>query len=91
MFRFYQALLKLRREHDAFLDGEVEVISRPEDDCMIYTRTLGSEKWAVVCNFHRAQEIALPFRCGEAALSNLGRQEASGLYAPSECAVFPVK
>ena len=58
---------------------------------MIYTRTLGNEKWVVVCNFHRAQEIALPFRCGEAALSNLGRQEASGLYAPYECAVFPVK
>ena len=91
VFRFYQALLKLRREHDAFLDGEVEVISRPEDDCMIYTRTLGNEKWVVVCNFHRAQEIALPFRCGGAALSNLGRQEASGLYAPYECAVYPVK
>ena len=84
VFRFYQALLKLRREHDAFLDGEVEVISRPEDDCMIYTRTLGAEKWAVVCNFHHAQEIALPFRCGGAALSNLGRCEAAGLYAPYE-------
>ena len=45
----------------------------------------------MVCNFHRAQEIALPFRCGGAALSNLGRREAAGLYAPYECAVFPVK
>ncbi|MBQ3400013.1 MAG: hypothetical protein IJG61_01250, partial [Lachnospiraceae bacterium] len=40
VYRFYQALLKLRREHGAFLDGAFEVLSAPEDDCFVFTRAL---------------------------------------------------
>ncbi len=89
VFRFYQELLKLRREHDAFLDGCFRVISAPEDECFIYTRTLGMEKWAVVCNFAQETAIALPFN-GEVVLSNLGRTDASGTYQAYECAVIRV-
>ena len=40
VYRFYQALLKLRREHGAFLDGAFDVLSAPEDDCFVFTRAL---------------------------------------------------
>ena len=91
VFRFYQALLRLRREQPAFLEGELEVISAPEDAYFAYTRTLGDEKWAVICNFEREQTITLPFACGAPALSNLGRTEASGSYRPYECAAAKVR
>ena len=89
VFRFYQKLLKLRREQDAFLDGSFEVISGPEEECFIFTRTLGQEQWAVVCNFAQETVIELPFD-GEVVLSNLGRIDVSGIYQEYECAVIRV-
>ncbi len=90
VYRFYQALLKLRREHPAFLDGDLEVISKPDDNFFIYTRRLGDECWAVVCNFDKEQEISLPFRCSEPALANLGRTAADGSYKAYECSISKV-
>ena len=87
VYRFYQALLKLRRENDVFLDGDLEVISAPEDRRFLYVRTLGDEKWAVVCNFDKKQDIELPFACERPALANLGRESADGAYRPYECSV----
>ena len=89
VFRFYQKLLKLRREQDAFLDGSFEVISGPEEECFIFTRTLGQEQWAVVCNFAQETVIELPLD-GEVVLSNQGRIDVSGIYQEYECAVIRV-
>ena len=86
VFRFFRSLLKLRSGEAAFLDGETEVLSSPDKTYFIYTRTLGSEKWAVICNFEAEQKITLPFKCEKPALANLGRRSADGLYAPYECA-----
>ncbi len=91
VFRFYQSLLRLRRSHDAFLDGDFRLVSEKSDPYMIYTRSLGDETWAVICNFEKEQEIALPFACEAPALSSLGRASAEGWYAPYECAVVRVK
>ena len=85
--RFYQELLKLRADNDAFTTGDFEVISAPEDDFFVFIRTAGDDKWAVVCNFEEERNIKLPFECEEPALSNLGRDTADGTYAPYECAV----
>ena len=90
VFRFYQELLRIRKENEAFLDGRLDVISKPEDDYFVYTRTLGDSSWAVVCNFSNEQEIQLPFRCKAPALSNLGRKSAGGVYAPYECSVSEI-
>ena len=86
VFRFYQAMLKLRRTNTAFLDGKLEVLSGPDDPFFIFTRTLGDEKWTVVCNFESEQRISLPFPCEAPALANLNRKTADGVYAPYECA-----
>ena len=86
VYRFYQELLELRAGNAAFQDGSVEVISSPEDDCFIYTRSAGNEKWAVICNFEKEQCIELPFECEPPALANLGRTTAAGRYISYECA-----
>ncbi len=88
VYRFYQKLLALRTGNDVFLDGDLDVLSAAEDDHFIYTRTLGDEKWVVVCNFEKEQDIRVPLECGKAMLSNLGREDADGTYLPYECAVF---
>ena len=89
VFRFYQQLLKLRRENDVFLDGRFAVLSAPEDECFIFTRELGLEKWAVVCNFAKENTVELPFD-GDVLLSNLNRTQAGGQYQAYECAVIRV-
>ena len=86
VYRFYQELLELRAGNAAFQDGSVEVISSPEDDFFIYTRSAGNEKWAVICNFEKEQCIELPFECEPPALANLGRTTAAGRYISYECA-----
>lgn len=91
VYRFYQALLKLRRENEAFKDGDFEVISKPEDDFFIYTRSSEGKKWAVVCIFEKEQNISLPFECEKPVLANLGRETAGGHYMPYECMAAEVK
>ena len=86
VYRFYQELLELRAENDAFQGGSVEVLSSPEDDFFIYTRSAGDEKWVVICNFEKDQDIELPFECEPPALANLGRTTAAGRYISYECA-----
>ncbi len=90
VYRFYQKLLRLRRETPAFLDGSMKVISSPDDAFFVYTRSLGEETWAVVCNFESEQRITLPFRCEKPVLSNMERESADGMFAPYECAVARV-
>ena len=90
VWRFYQALLSLRRNNETFLDGDVGVISSADDPYFIYTRTWKDEKWVVVCNFETEQEINVPFDCEVPALTNLKRTSMSGVYAPYECAIARV-
>ena len=91
VYRFYQNMLQLRNENRALQYGDVAVLSKPEDDFFIYTRSLGDSKWVVICNFETEQNIDLPFECEAPVLANLNRQAAGGSYAPYECAAAKVK
>ena len=87
VYRFYQALLALRRSNDAFLNGDLEVISSADDPYFIFARKMGNERWVVVCNFESEQQIKLPFQCEKPSLANLNREAIDGKYASYECAV----
>ena len=91
VYRFYQNMLHLRNSNQALQYGDVAVLSKPEDDFFIYTRSLGDSKWVVICNFETEQNIDLPFECEAPVLANLNRQAAGGSYAPYECAAAKVK
>lgn len=91
VWRFYQALLRLRREHEALVTGRLDVLSSREDPFLVYTRTLGDERWVIVCNFEEKQQISLPFPCEAPALANLSRKTEDGTYLPYECAVARVR
>ena len=91
VYRFYQELLKLRAGNNVFHDGIVEVISKPEDEYFAYTRSLNGEKWVVICNFEKEQDIEVPFECEPPSLANLDRKAASGRYISYECAISKLK
>ena len=60
VFRFYQALLKLRRENDAILYGGLEVQSQPWDTFFKFRREWGGEAFTVICNFEQENTIDIP-------------------------------
>ena len=60
VFRFYKALLTLRRESDAILYGTLKVLSKEEDPFFLFEREKDGEKLTVAINFERESEIALP-------------------------------
>jgi len=91
VYRFYQSLLKLRRDNAEFIDGDLEVISGPEDDFFAFVRSSSERKWVVVCNFEKEQTVSLPFICRKPVLANLGREQAEGQYKPYECMIAEVK
>jgi len=60
VFRFYQALLKLRKETPAILYGSLEVLSRPEDPFFAFRREYEGASYRVICNFEEAASIDIP-------------------------------
>ena len=90
VYRFYQALLKLRASHEAFITGITRVLSSPEDDFFVFTRAAGNETWVAAVNFANEQKIDVGLDCAAPALASLGRKTISGVYAPYECAVARV-
>ena len=103
VFRFYQKMLMLRKEHAAFRQGCFTVLSKPEDNYFVFTRELDGEKFTIFCNFEQDAVITIgdvtdsaaaerPVR-GELVLSNytLDREKNEAVYGrfkPYEIAVF---
>ncbi len=88
VFRFYQALLKLRKEHGAFRQGRFDVLSRPEDNFFVYERRLDEEKFTVVCNFDAPSEITCDGMDGAPVLSNCGMKAGERHFPPYGVAVY---
>ena len=93
VFRFYQELLKLRKEHAAFRQGSFTVVSKPEDDYFVFIRELGKEKFKVICNFEKDAVIGVEGMQGKLVLSNYAMggmvsEPACGRLRPYEIAVF---
>jgi oligo-1,6-glucosidase len=88
VFRFYQALLKLRKDHGAFRQGRFDVLSRPEDNFFAYKRSLGEEKFTVVCNFESPAEIVCGGMDGTPVLTNCGMKAGERHFPPYGVAVY---
>ncbi|MCR8641671.1 alpha-glucosidase [Paenibacillus sp. N1-5-1-14] len=51
IFHHYKQLITLRKKHEVMVYGRYDMIADGHDQIYAYTRTLGDEKWIVVCNF----------------------------------------
>ena len=52
VFRYYQKLIRLRKEHEIIVYGSYDLLLPDDRELYVYTRTLGNEKLLVVCNFY---------------------------------------
>ena len=89
VFRFYQALLKLRAGSDAVLFGEFTELSQPEDNYFVFTRCVENEMLLIVCNFENPSTISLDIEGCELLLANYADvTDVSDEYRPFEIRVF---
>lgn len=52
VFHYYRKLIRLRKEHEIIVYGNYDLLLPDDKELYVYTRTLGSEKLLVVCNFY---------------------------------------
>ncbi len=89
IFKFFKALLTLRRESEALRQGKFIPVYNEADNYLAYVRELNGERIAVVCNFEDTLCIDIPETQGKLVLSNYGRTEKDGnTYRPYEIAVY---
>lgn len=51
VFRYYQALIALRKRYPVFRDGIFTLLEPESESLFVYTRTSGTEELLVACNF----------------------------------------
>ncbi|WP_332698670.1 glycoside hydrolase family 13 protein [Halalkalibacter lacteus] len=51
IFHYYKKLIQIRKENEIVVYGTFDLIHEDSEDIFAYTRTLGDEKWLVICSF----------------------------------------
>lgn len=68
ILHFYKKLIAIRKENPVFVYGKYELILPDHGKLFVYTRTMGSDKALVICNFHdKPEKIELPSAIGGAS------------------------
>lgn len=89
VYRFYRELLRLRKSNPAFRQGTVNVISKSEDNYLIYERQFEDCKFTVICNFEKPSKIDNLSAFGKEILNNYSEsKEKDEIFRPYEAAVF---
>ena len=94
VFEFYKALLAFRKSSPTILHGGYKEITGENKNCYIYERELNGEKFVIVCNFEKENEITLPHKEGIHVLGNYEKSNnrpLSGKYSPYELAVYKIQ
>jgi oligo-1,6-glucosidase len=56
VYRYYQKLIRLRKEHEIIVYGRYYLIPDGGDEVYAYMRSYGDEKLLVLCNFTREEQ-----------------------------------
>lgn len=89
VFKFYQRLLALRKSTPEILYGDFKVLSKPEDDFFLFTRSYEGKTVTVCCNFEHNSRIALLPNSGKILLQNYAdREDLSDAFRPYEIVVY---
>ncbi len=81
VFRFYQRLIRLRKENPVIVYGRFELLLPEDEDLFMYTRSYEGEKLLVICNFSgKERRVTVPeeFAAGDVWISNYERQSVCG-------------
>ncbi len=90
VYKYFQRLLALRLENEAFITGKYEDITGDRKGIYVYKRYTESDCYIVVCNFETQKNLDIMTNC-ELVLTNYGKRNIEGIYKPYECAVYKVK
>ena len=70
VFAFYKKLLAFRKTTPTILYGAYCDITGGNENCYLYERSLNQEKYVVVCNFEKENDISLPYENVEFVFGN---------------------
>lgn len=90
IYRFYQKVLKIRKDYCCIRHGNYEDMTAGRDNCYIYRRFDDNNEIWVICNFENESNINLNIK-GEVLLSNYQRKNIDEKLKPYECAVIKLK
>lgn len=90
VFRYYQKLIRLRKEYPVFVDGEFELLLEDDENIFAYTRTTADSKLLVYANFSdRNVDCILPeeWKKGEILIHNYPGVVQNGKLRPYEAGI----
>jgi len=91
VFEFYKAILKLRKENDEIIYGDLKILSQSEDGYWLFEREFNGKKIVVCCNFEKENKITIPYDNAKLLLSNnFDRKDASEDYSVYEVAIYRI-
>lgn len=95
VFRYYQKLIKLRKEHEIIVYGDYTLLLPDSEEIYAYVRSCKKQKLLVVCSFTKKEtvyELPQEFsrQSGKVLVSNYGRRtvEETLILAPYEAAAI---
>ncbi len=91
VFSYYKALVKLRKEHEVFVDGTFKMYLPEDENIFAYERKNGNERMVVICNFY-GTEIMCPLmdevKGMDLILTNYKDTEEAGKLRPYEARLY---
>ena len=96
VFHYYRQLIALRKAHPVLVHGRYQLLLAEHPEVYAYLRTLGDERWLVVCNFFGGSPVfalpeVVPYSGAQRLLGNypLGRPDLrQWALRPYEAALF---
>ncbi len=86
VFHYYRRLIALRKAHPIVIDGRHDLLLAEHPALYAYTRTLGAERWLVVCNFSADEQLFelpadIPAARWETVIANIEPAGGADLHA----------
>ncbi|MDP4301029.1 glycoside hydrolase family 13 protein [Leptothrix discophora] len=86
VFHYYRRLIALRKAHPIVVDGRHDLLLAEHPQVYAYTRTLGAERWLVVCNFSADSPVFelpadIPASRWETVIANIAEPAGTDLHA----------
>lgn len=73
IFYYYQSLIKLRKTEETLVHGIYELLLPNDENIYAYTRSLGTEKLLIICNFYETEQSFSYNASAEIILSNYNK------------------
>jgi oligo-1,6-glucosidase len=92
VFHYYRQLIALRKAQPVLVHGRYQLLLAEHPEVYAYLRTLGDERWLVLCNFYGGTPVLdLPYQVAQRVIANYpsaGTSLHNMVLRPFEAAMF---